>query len=241
MINTIQRPQLTNWQLLHQDSGNTEYYTPRPFPQLMHAVHGGIDLDVASSEIANRGDGVNFGVEAFEIFTQPSVMAVEYDQPDGLPTKFFGKSGWEQQWHGRVWMNHPFGHDERPCRKPYVNRKGELVGCGKKRCEKRGWHAGTFIGGNETWVRTAVEKYQRCEVEAVMLICYAAVNAGWFRPLLDYPILFPSGGRVNYFQVMPDGSVEEKQGNTKDSVVVYLGRHVASFVREASRLGTVKI
>lgn len=71
-------------QLINQDSGKTEYYTDPAILDSVRRVFGGvIDLDPASSEIANR-----------------SVKAV----------KFFdvNDDGLKQQWTGNVWMNHPF-------------------------------------------------------------------------------------------------------------------------------------
>lgn len=68
-------------QLINQDSGDTDYYTPAPIVDAARLTMGGIDLDPASSEIANR-----------------TVKATNYFSRDGL----------SQIWWGRVWMNHPF-------------------------------------------------------------------------------------------------------------------------------------
>ena len=66
------------------NSGNNEWYTPSPFIEAARAVMGGIDLDPASSEIANRT------VRATQIFTE---------QDDGLA----------QDWPVcRIWMNPPY-------------------------------------------------------------------------------------------------------------------------------------
>lgn len=70
-------------QRIHQDSGDTEYYTPLEIVDAARVVMGGIDLDPASSEAANTR------VRAARIFTAAD---------DGL----------KQEWRGRVWMNHPF-------------------------------------------------------------------------------------------------------------------------------------
>lgn len=70
-------------QLINQDSGDTEWYTPPEIIAAATAVLGEIDLDPASSHLANQR------VKAKRIFTE---------QDNGLV----------QEWHGRIWMNHPF-------------------------------------------------------------------------------------------------------------------------------------
>jgi hypothetical protein len=66
-----------------QNSGNNEWYTPPEFIEAAYAVMEEIDLDPASSEIANQT------VKATRIFTQ---------QDNGL----------QQEWAGSVWMNPPY-------------------------------------------------------------------------------------------------------------------------------------
>jgi hypothetical protein len=67
-----------------QNSGNNEWYTPAAYVEAAHRVMGGIDLDPASSEIANQT------VKADTIYT----AAV---------------NGLEQEWPVcRIWMNPPY-------------------------------------------------------------------------------------------------------------------------------------
>lgn len=73
-------------QLINQDSGDTEYYTPVEIVDAARNTMGGIDLDPFSSLVANER------VKATKIFT------VEDD-------------GFKQAWFGRVWMNHPFSRE----------------------------------------------------------------------------------------------------------------------------------
>lgn len=75
---------MNNAQLIQQDSGNVEWYTPAYIVDAARRAMGGIDLDPASSWVANQR------VQAGTIFTADD---------DGLT----------RQWFGKVWMNHPFG------------------------------------------------------------------------------------------------------------------------------------
>lgn len=76
-------------QLMNQDSGNTEYYTPVEIINAARLTMGGIDFDPASSAVANQR------VRATRFYTEAD---------DGLSLP----------WNGRVWMNHPFGRKQNP-------------------------------------------------------------------------------------------------------------------------------
>lgn len=70
---------------INQDSGKVEYYTPQNIIEAARLTMGSIDLDVASSTIANQ-----------------RVRA----------TAYFTDHARERDWYGNVWMNHPFSKTE---------------------------------------------------------------------------------------------------------------------------------
>jgi hypothetical protein len=78
---------MNNSQLINQDSGNFEYYTPIEFVNAAREVMGSIDLDPASSEQANE-----------------RIKAL----------RFYSESGLDKPWFGDVWMNHPFSRTNNP-------------------------------------------------------------------------------------------------------------------------------
>lgn len=76
---------------LTQDSGDVERYTPKIIVEAARAVMGGIELDPASSPMANRT------VKAARIYTKHD-------------------SGLTHQWITRsLWLNHPYGRSLKKC------------------------------------------------------------------------------------------------------------------------------
>lgn len=72
---------MNNAQLINQDSGKIEYYTPSWIIEAARLVMGSIDLDPASSDKANE-----------------TVKAAYYFKTKAL----------EKHWFGNIWLNHPF-------------------------------------------------------------------------------------------------------------------------------------
>lgn len=75
----------------YQSSESNEWYTPGKYIEPAYTLMGGIDLDPASSSIANRT------VKADRIYTEAE---------DGL----------SKVWRGRVWLNPPYGRQGRPAK-----------------------------------------------------------------------------------------------------------------------------
>lgn len=75
---------MNSHQLINQDSGSAEWYTPAEIIEAAARCMGGIDLDPASTAKANETVGAN------TFFTKDD---------DGLSLP----------WHGNVWLNPPFG------------------------------------------------------------------------------------------------------------------------------------
>ncbi len=70
-----------------RNTGNNEWYTPKNIVEMARLTLGNIDLDVSSSEVANRT------VKADKYYTI---------EDDALV----------QDWYGRVWMNPPYSRNK---------------------------------------------------------------------------------------------------------------------------------
>lgn len=217
-------------QLINADSGNTEIYTPPEIVTRWQEVLGVIDLDPASSEVANRS------IRAKQIYTEPTFEVVGelsepgvdwHDAEDKMPLRRYRDwGGLAREWHGRCCINPPFGSPEAAC-KP---------GCTKKGCVKRGWHTATDLPGMNHWVNHFVGEYEAGRMTEGVFLCFAATSEGWFRPLLKHPQCY-FHGRTNY--MLPDGT--RYQGATKGSVCTYVGPNVARFAAVFGDLGTIKV
>lgn len=114
-----------------------EWYTPPRFVESARRVLVAIDLDPASCETANRT------VQATRYYTK---------QENGLLLP----------WHGRVFLNPPYGKTERG-------------------------HASNL----EQFTRRLISEYQCGNVSAAVLLIPASTATRWFDALWQYPICFP--------------------------------------------------
>jgi len=90
---------MNNDQLINQDSGEFEYFTPIEIVNAAREVMGSIDLDPFSSSTAN--------------------MEIKADL-------FFDMDGLDHNWHGNIWMNHPFSRKmNKPCIEKLIFQYGK--------------------------------------------------------------------------------------------------------------------
>lgn len=214
---------LSSSQLINQTSGKFEYRTPLYLVAAARRVMGSIDLDVATTEAYNEAIG------AAAIFTLPPYEVIGHmpHKGEAVPVwKFAHLGALAQPWYGRVWMNHPFGGAQAPCKH----------GCVRAECLGRGWHTATHLPGNEAWITKPVKEYESGRVTSATCITFAATSEGWARPLLRFPVCFLQP-RTNYL----DAQGNEVKGVTKGSMVAYLGPDVEAFASEYARYGEVKV
>lgn len=206
---------------------NTEWYTPVAIVELARLVMGGIDLDPASSSQANEN------IVRADVFYSSPEYTIE-PQPwnyGGLPVRTYqNRGGLARTWYGRVFLNHPFGVREQPC-------KFGATGCLKVTCAKRGWHTSTTLPGSIDWIDRLVQAYHNGAVKQAITICYASTSEAWFAPLLRFPTCFIHG-RTNYLD--PE-TLKPVSGVQKGSAVVYLGDRVGDFVHRFSKIGAVML
>lgn len=86
-----------------RNSGNNEWYTPERFIEAARLAMGGIDLDPASCEVANRT------VKAAKFYTKED-------------------NGLTKDWHGKVWMNPPYAQ---PLCTLFTSRVAEMYEAGE--------------------------------------------------------------------------------------------------------------
>ncbi len=213
---------------INQTSHNVEIYTPPDIVAGWHAVLGEIDLDPASSEVANRS------IRAKQIYTEPAFEVIgeiwgELD--DGtkvtLPLRrYVDWGGLSKPWCGKVANNPPFGSPRSACK----------AGCVATGCLKRGYHVSTPQPGMNHWVNHFVGEHVAGRLTEGIFLCFAATSESWFQPLTAYPVCFPRK-RTNY--VLPDGTIY--RGVTKGSCLHYVGPNVDRFAEVFSAMGVVKV
>lgn len=120
--------------ILHSSRSN-EWYTPAPYIEAARLAMGGIDLDPASDPIANEI------VQAACFYTKEC-------------------SGLDRPWHGRIWLNPPYGRDSRG------------------------------VSNQAIWSAYLLREYKAGRVSQAILLVSAATDRKWFQPLWDHQICF---------------------------------------------------
>jgi ParB family chromosome partitioning protein len=161
---------MKNDQLINQDSGNVEYYTPPEIMDCVHEMFQIISLDPASCETANKT------VKAHEFFTKE----------DNALTK---------QWLGStVWLNHPFSKGEKACKD---NCKKKV--CTDKSYSKyRGHCITTDIPSNLDWVNKLIEEFNTGHFIESLNITFVNSSESWCQKLLAAGKSCFITGRTNF-------------------------------------------
>jgi len=173
---------------------SNEWYTPSRYIEAAREVMGGIDLDPASCEMANR-----------------TVKATKYYTKED--------NGLEQEWHGRVWLNPPYGLTnplETNCR----------FKSGGASPEKRSLQS--------MFIAKALSEYRAGNIEQCTLLVTANTTVAWFQPLWDYPMCTPYP-KMRFF--VP--GLSEGQSQVFGNVFVYLGPHEQKFTQIFSKFGRI--
>lgn len=165
---------------------SNEWYTPAKYIEAVREVMGSIDLDPASCALANE-----------------TVKAARYYDE--------AMNGLEQQWHGRVWLNPPYGN-------AVSNTHG--------------------IGAMRAWTGKLIAEHKAGNVNQAVLCCTLENGARWFNWLWDYIVCFPDH-KVRFKALNPSDKWDGKYSHFHGTIFVYLGPNEQSFINVFSQFGTV--
>jgi hypothetical protein len=207
-------------------SEHTEHYTPPEVVAVARATMGGIDLDPATSELANQT------VQAERIFTMEH-------------------NGFLQAWSGRVMHNPPGGSCDdtgRTVIRAKRSKSGEII---REDCTVTGdcgllpghEHRGVSSSQKAWWFKLAKE-WTEGRVEQALFVCFSIelfqtsqVDTPAGVPLpLDFPFCLPSR-RLAYY-AMKEGKLVRGGSPTHASALIYLPPrfHDRAFATTAFRL-----
>lgn len=164
---------------------SNEWFTPLRYIQAVREVFGGpIDLDPASCELANQ-----------------TVRAAHYYSKKD--------NGLEQEWHGRVWLNPPFGRIQTPGRK--MNQG--------------------------LWICKLLQEYHQGNVEQAVLLTTCRPDTSWFEQLWQFPICF-ANHKVGFY-TPEAGQILQEVSHAHGTLFVYLGPNDQRFIDVFSRFGRI--
>jgi len=208
--------------IIQHSSESTEHFTPPEYVEAARRVLGHIDLDPASSPVANEI------VKADCYFTAEA-------------------NGYLQPWAGRVFVNPPGGWCDAQGR-TVIQQHGKRLPCtatGECGLAAPHQHVGRDSSVKRWWFKLA-EEYCAGRVTSAIFIGFTiefmqTTQSGDGRLLpLDLPLCFPEE-RIRFLKPGPDGLVEGAQP-THANVIVYLPQRGASarpFLDEFSEFGKV--
>lgn len=161
---------MNNSQLINQDSGNVEHYTPSQIMAVVHEMLPIIHLDPASCRTANET------VRALKIYTK---------EIDGLTKQWKAKT---------LWMNHPFSKGEKAC-KPNCKKKA----CKDPLYKKFRGHCITKdIPSNLDWVNYLLCQHEKGNIGESLNITFCNSSETFCQKLLRAGPTCFIGGRVNF-------------------------------------------
>lgn len=223
---------------IHGRADAVEYYTPEYIMTPVRSVLGGIDYDPASNELANTL------VQATRYSSDPGyidlVEPCSNNDNSGrviLPYRYFYAGGMGELWNGRVWLNHPFGRDEKAC-KP-------LHECRKTVCHQRGYHLAKDKPGSYRWIQGLVQSYELGKkitggMIAAATITFSNTDTDWFGLLLPYPQVYLYS-RVNFMTRGDGGELVRSPGSTKGATITFFGCDIEVIYENFRELGELKL
>lgn len=161
---------MNNSQLINQDSGNTEHYTPGDIMAVVHEMFPVIELDPASCKKANET------VKAERFFTAK-------------------QNGLTKQWKAKtLWMNHPFSKGELAC-KPNCKKKA----CKDPLYSKFRGHCITEdIPSNLDWVNYLLDQHEKGNIGESLNITFCNSSEAFCQKLLKAGKSCFINGRVQF-------------------------------------------
>jgi len=158
-------------------SESTEWYTPAPYVEAARNVLGGIDLDPASCEEANKtvGASVYFTPEPYvKDSIAPAVCT------DGLSEPWYIED-FDNRWApSRVFLNPPYGFLTAADYIPPCVKKTDLC---KRLLASFGKGSAAFV-----WSWYLLNEYRAGRVGSAILLVNHVPSEQWFHPLKQFPI-----------------------------------------------------
>jgi hypothetical protein len=198
-------------------SASKEHFTPPEITMAAHRVMGDIDLDPASSLLANR----------------ELVVAKKFYDAE--------TNGFDKEWHGRVFLNPPGGK----CDDDGISlfKREGVVGyfyADGKRCEKPARSSAVL------WWKKLVHEWKVDHVQTAIFVGFSieilqSSQVAGMISCMNFPICVP-GRRLSFWSLNTSGLLVPAGSPTHANVIVYLS-HLAGpsmFVEHFSPIGACR-